>query len=129
MLSEVSRVLAPGGAFLLVSLGDPARRLCLLCRERYDWDVQVGGTLSRGSVTRADACHVSDQTTGNMSDEAACCLPGMERRERCKAMPGCRLRWCSGAAGRALRGLRMDAARGARAGARWGAPPITRPLA
>ncbi|KAI8467759.1 MAG: hypothetical protein J3K34DRAFT_523470 [Monoraphidium minutum] len=41
MFSEVSRVLAPGGAFLLVSLGDPARRLCLLCCERYDWTVQV----------------------------------------------------------------------------------------
>lgn len=41
MLSEASRVLTPGGTFLLVSLGDPARRLCLLCSERYDWTVQV----------------------------------------------------------------------------------------
>lgn len=41
MLSEASRVLAPGGTFLLVSLGDPSRRLCLLCAEMYDWSVQV----------------------------------------------------------------------------------------
>lgn len=43
MFSEVSRVLTPGGTFLLISLGDPGRRLCLLCCERYDWTVQVGG--------------------------------------------------------------------------------------
>ena len=41
MLSEASRVLNPGGVFLLVSLGDSARRLCLLCCEKYDWTVQV----------------------------------------------------------------------------------------
>lgn len=41
LLSEASRVLAPGGVFLLISLGDPARRLCLLCQARYDWTVQA----------------------------------------------------------------------------------------
>jgi len=41
MFAEASRVLTPGGTFLLVSLGDPTRRLCLLCCERYDWTVQV----------------------------------------------------------------------------------------
>ncbi len=41
MFAEASRVLTPGGTFLLVSLGDPTRRLCLLCCERFDWTVQV----------------------------------------------------------------------------------------
>lgn len=41
MFAETSRVLAPGGTFLLISLGDPTRRLCLLCCERFDWAVQV----------------------------------------------------------------------------------------
>jgi ubiquinone/menaquinone biosynthesis C-methylase UbiE len=41
MFSEASRVLTPGGTFLLISLGDPARRLCLLCCEKFDWTVQV----------------------------------------------------------------------------------------
>jgi hypothetical protein len=41
MFSEASRVLTPGGTFLLVSLGDPTRRLCLLCCASFDWTVQV----------------------------------------------------------------------------------------
>jgi cyclopropane fatty-acyl-phospholipid synthase-like methyltransferase len=41
MFSEASRILTPGGVFLMVSLGDPTRRLCLLCCERYEWDVQA----------------------------------------------------------------------------------------
>jgi SAM-dependent methyltransferase len=41
LFSEAARVLAPGGTFLLVSLGDPARRLCLLRGGRFDWAVSV----------------------------------------------------------------------------------------
>jgi hypothetical protein len=35
------RVLQPGGSFLLVTLGDPTRRLPLLCDERLPWKVSL----------------------------------------------------------------------------------------
>lgn len=35
------RVLQPGGTFLLVSLGDPSRRLPLLCDPRLPWKVTL----------------------------------------------------------------------------------------
>ncbi len=43
MFSEVSRVLVPGGVFLLVTLGAPAHRLALVNKPEFGWDVQVGG--------------------------------------------------------------------------------------
>ncbi|PNH11513.1 Methyltransferase-like protein 13 [Tetrabaena socialis] len=41
MFREVSRVLAPGGVFLLVTLGGPAQRLQLVNRAEFGWTVQV----------------------------------------------------------------------------------------
>lgn len=35
------RVLQPGGSFLLVTLGDPTRRLPLLCDARLPWKVSL----------------------------------------------------------------------------------------
>lgn len=41
MLLEIYRVLQPGGSFLLVTLGDPTRRLPLLCDARLPWKVSL----------------------------------------------------------------------------------------
>ncbi|GFR52820.1 hypothetical protein Agub_g15443, partial [Astrephomene gubernaculifera] len=41
MFGEVSRVLLPGGVFLLVTLGGPAQRAALLQQPEFDWSVQV----------------------------------------------------------------------------------------
>ncbi|KAI8469001.1 MAG: S-adenosyl-L-methionine-dependent methyltransferase [Monoraphidium minutum] len=96
MFSEASRVLTPGGVFLLVSLGDPARRLCLLCCERYDWTVQVvllpkiapgnqatldGRRAGRGrfSVRKGRGCFVSH---GCARGAGLGCAPGL-RTARC----------------------------------------------
>lgn len=35
------RVLQPGGSFLLVTLGDPTRRLPMLCDSRLPWKVSL----------------------------------------------------------------------------------------
>lgn len=35
------RVLQPGGSFLLITLGDPTRRLPLLCDARLPWRVSL----------------------------------------------------------------------------------------
>jgi hypothetical protein len=35
------RVLQPGGVFLLVTLGDPSKRLHLLCKPEYKWQVSL----------------------------------------------------------------------------------------
>ncbi|GIM07323.1 hypothetical protein Vretimale_11477, partial [Volvox reticuliferus] len=41
MFREISRVLVPGGVFLLITLGGPAQRLGLVNRHEFDWTVQV----------------------------------------------------------------------------------------
>ncbi|GLI60014.1 hypothetical protein VaNZ11_002078, partial [Volvox africanus] len=41
MFREISRVLVPGGVFLLITLGGPAQRLSLVNRQEFDWSVQV----------------------------------------------------------------------------------------
>ncbi|GLC33489.1 hypothetical protein PLESTB_000080400 [Pleodorina starrii] len=41
MFREISRVLIPGGVFLLVTLGAPSQRLSLVNRPEFDWSVQV----------------------------------------------------------------------------------------
>jgi hypothetical protein len=38
---EVHRLLAPGGTFLLISLGTPEVRLAVLAQPGLDWDVQL----------------------------------------------------------------------------------------
>lgn len=38
---RVCRVLQPGGSFLLITLGDPSRRLPLLCNARLGWKVTL----------------------------------------------------------------------------------------
>ncbi|EFJ52055.1 hypothetical protein VOLCADRAFT_56160 [Volvox carteri f. nagariensis] len=45
MFREVSRVLVPGGVFLLITLGGPDQRLSLVNRPEYDWTVQVVGCV------------------------------------------------------------------------------------
>lgn len=47
MFSECSRVLMPGGVFLLITLGAPAQRLALVNQPEFGWDVQVGNEVSR----------------------------------------------------------------------------------
>jgi len=39
--AAASRVLQPGGSFLLITLGDPTRRLPLLCDPRLPWKVSL----------------------------------------------------------------------------------------
>mmetsp|Transcript_30612 Transcript_30612/g.78136 ORF Transcript_30612/g.78136 Transcript_30612/m.78136 type:complete len:604 (-) Transcript_30612:311-2122(-) len=41
MFQETARVLQPGGTFLIITLGDPAHRLPLVCRPDYGWSVSV----------------------------------------------------------------------------------------
>ncbi|KAG2426368.1 hypothetical protein HXX76_013125 [Chlamydomonas incerta] len=41
MFREISRVLIPGGTFLLITLGGPAHRLPLVNRPEFGWSVQV----------------------------------------------------------------------------------------
>lgn len=41
MLLEIQRVLQPGGTFMLITLGDPGRRLPLLCDKRLAWKVSL----------------------------------------------------------------------------------------
>eukprot|EP00198_Chlamydomonas_reinhardtii_P001902 XP_001691238.1 SAM-dependent methyltransferase [Chlamydomonas reinhardtii] len=41
MFREISRVLLPGGMFLLITLGGPAHRLPLVNRPEFGWSVQV----------------------------------------------------------------------------------------
>ncbi|KAG2436162.1 hypothetical protein HYH02_011666 [Chlamydomonas schloesseri] len=41
MFREISRVLVPGGTFLLITLGGPAHRLPLVVRPEFGWSVQV----------------------------------------------------------------------------------------
>ncbi|KXZ54523.1 hypothetical protein GPECTOR_4g588 [Gonium pectorale] len=41
MFREISRVLVPGGTFLLITLGGPQQRLPLVNRPEYGWSVQV----------------------------------------------------------------------------------------
>ena len=37
----MSRVLQPGGVFLLITLGEPGRRLDMLMKDCYNWTVTV----------------------------------------------------------------------------------------
>jgi ubiquinone/menaquinone biosynthesis C-methylase UbiE len=41
MVAEISRVLKPGGAYVVVSHGKPAARLGYLQKRELQWDVQV----------------------------------------------------------------------------------------
>mmetsp|Transcript_28747 Transcript_28747/g.63304 ORF Transcript_28747/g.63304 Transcript_28747/m.63304 type:complete len:472 (-) Transcript_28747:1214-2629(-) len=41
MFSEISRVLSPGGMFLLITLGEPRYRLPLIMHEEYNWTPSV----------------------------------------------------------------------------------------
>ncbi|KAM7265022.1 hypothetical protein ACFE04_002705 [Oxalis oulophora] len=41
MLSEVSRLLKPGGTYLLITYGDPTVRMLHLRRPVYNWDIQL----------------------------------------------------------------------------------------
>ncbi|XP_050212044.1 uncharacterized protein LOC126662188 [Mercurialis annua] len=41
MLGEVSRVLKPGGIYMLITYGDPKVRMSHLKRPVYDWDIEL----------------------------------------------------------------------------------------
>jgi hypothetical protein len=41
MCSEISRVLKPGGAYILVSYGNPESRLSYLEKPKFNWKVET----------------------------------------------------------------------------------------
>eukprot|EP01112_Ceratiomyxa_fruticulosa_P022295 TRINITY_DN8116_c0_g1_i1.p1 TRINITY_DN8116_c0_g1~~TRINITY_DN8116_c0_g1_i1.p1 ORF type:complete len:286 (-),score=50.69 TRINITY_DN8116_c0_g1_i1:103-960(-) len=57
MLSEISRVLKPGKAFLVVTYGPPMIRLLHLCKPEYNWSVTVqvvGQKISNLAIWNGD---------------------------------------------------------------------------
>ena len=63
MISEVHRVLAPGGVYVAVSYGEPQYRLGYLGRPEYEWSVEVrvvSAVDAGSSVHYVYVCRKSD---------------------------------------------------------------------
>eukprot|EP00744_Colponema_vietnamica_P001055 GILI01001795.1.p1 GENE.GILI01001795.1~~GILI01001795.1.p1 ORF type:complete len:208 (+),score=61.85 GILI01001795.1:40-663(+) len=65
MVSEVYRVLAPGGVYLIVSYGQPDQRTLYLEREDLNWEVKVL-TVPKPTISGAAASAADDKEAGNV---------------------------------------------------------------
>ncbi|ELR15315.1 catalytic, putative [Acanthamoeba castellanii str. Neff] len=61
ILSEMARIIKPGGVFLLITYGQPKTRLHYLCKEKFGWDVEqrtVAKQAPPGSDEKADVHYI-----------------------------------------------------------------------